>query len=316
MNGVRNITFVCHELQNGILLSNSTVFKYSNNTVVLKYTSTKFNSSLQVQIRVLCAPTSGFRNARTVFCDPITLHLQLQSQSLYEPIPAKAMGLDFMMCCQMREKASMASTARSGHTFEEKSCMAPPTTKIKPSGSFTALSEESAESCISGASTCTTVEPVDAGMLRDGLLLEEEERVASGEPCGETEDMLDVLNGLFRGILHAFSTQDANEAIGLGSQPKPQQMEEDEQEETFIAAEVRTQGRDFPAVHPGNWDTLPACALTELMSAAPSNIPPNKADPAELQSVEDELCLLMKHETRVPAHRNRSHTKRVSVVAF
>jgi hypothetical protein len=88
-------------------------------------------------------------------------------------------------------------------------------------------------------------------MLRDGLLLEEEERVASGEPCGETEDMLDVLNGLFRGILHAFSTQDANEAIGLGSQPKPQQMEEDEQEETFIAAEVRTQGRDFPAVHPG-----------------------------------------------------------------
>ena len=315
MNGVRNITFVCHELQNGILLSNSTVFKYSNNTVVLKYTSTKFNSSLQVQIRVLCAPTSGFRNARTVFCDPITLHLQLQSgaRGLYEPIPAKAMGLDFMMCCQMREKASMASTARSGHTFEEKSCMAPPTTKIKPSGSFTALSEES---CISGASTCTTVEPVDAGMLRDGLLLEEEERVASGEPCGETEDMLDVLNGLFRGILHAFSTQDANEAIGLGSQPKPQQMEEDEQEETFIAAEVRTQGRDFPAVHPGNWDTLPACALTELMSAAPSNIPPNKADPAELQSVEDELCLLMKHETRVPAHRNRSHTKRVSVVAF
>ena len=315
MNGVRNITFVCHELQNGILLSNSTVFKYSNNTVVLKYTSTKFNSSLQVQIRVLCAPTSGFRNARTVFCDPITLHLQLQSgaRGLYEPIPAKAMGLDFMMCCQMREKASMASTARSGHTFEETSCMAPPTTKIKPSGSFTALSEES---CISGASTCTTVEPVDAGMLRDGLLLEEEERVASGEPCGETEDMLDVLNGLFRGILHAFSTQDANEAIGLGSQPKPQQMEEDEQEETFIAAEVRTQGRDFPAVHPGNWDTLPACALTELMSAAPSNIPPNKADPAELQSVEDELCLLMKHETRVPAHRNRSHTKRVSVVAF
>ena len=315
MNGVRNITFVCHELQNGILLSNSTVFKYSNNTVVLKYTSTKFNSSLQVQIRVLCAPTSGFRNARTVFCDPITLHLQLQSgaRGLYEPIPAKAMGLDFMMCCQMREKASMASTARSGHTFEEKSYMAPPTTKIKPSGSFTALSEES---CISGASTCTTVEPVDAGMLRDGLLLEEEEWVASGEPCGETEDMLDVLNGLFRGILHAFSTQDANEAIGLGSQPKPQQMEEDEQEETFIAAEVRTQGRDFPAVHPGNWDTLPACALTELMSAAPSNIPPNKADPAELQSVEDELCLLMKHETRVPAHRNRSHTKRVSVVAF
>ena len=296
-------------------MSNSTVFKYSNNTVVLKYTSTKFNSSLQVQIRVLCAPTSGFRNARTVFCDPITLHLQLQSgaRGLYEPIPAKAMGLDFMMCCQMREKASMASTARSGHTFEEKSCMAPPTTKIKPSGSFTALSEES---CISGASTCTTVEPVDAGMLRDGLLLEEEEWVASGEPCGETEDMLDVLNGLFRGILHAFSTQDANEAIGLGSQPKPQQMEEDEQEETFIAAEVRTQGRDFPAVHPGNWDTLPACALTELMSAAPSNIPPNKADPAELQSVEDELCLLMKHETRVPAHRNRSHTKRVSVVAF
>ena len=223
------------------------------------------------------------------------------------------MGLDFMMCCQIREKASLASTARSGRTFEKTSCTAPPTTKIKPSGSFTALSEES---CISGASTCTTVEPVDAGMLRDGLLLEEEEWVASGEPCGETEDMLDVLNGLFRGILHAFSTQDANEAIGIGSQPKPQQMEEDEQEETFIAAEVRTQGRDFPAVHPGNWDTLPACALTELMSAAPSNIPPNKADPAELQSVEDELCLLMKHETRVPAHRNRSHTKRVSVVAF